>query len=442
MPYLTPENVPSERICRSLLIPDSSEWLAIVSGAITELLKTWNWEEAEDGITVEEAIEVINQLVQDYYNEPCAAAGGARVFRLNVGFGGFWQQSDDGGETWTEPTGDATVPTREERTEPTADERRCLASANAANVLQQVYEEMIDAYNTDTSLAFGEAIFVALLAGLIGAWLGIIAAGAIAFAWAVFGQAWTVLEFLTADVWTNEFNSRMVCLLYNRATDDSGIVSFDYESFTNDLSLLLANADVNEGRLVLQLLFMLQFIGADGLNVAGQTNAIEDYDCAICGEVCDESLGGFGLNDWTPQLPSADPCSTGDLAYDSGNDRVIRNGACAAGGANGGFVDVAMKKEFAFDISRIEANYDLVNPGSVGAATFLQVWESNGTTLAYQSSINSVQGGTNRGIVAFISPPLPCGEYYVRFLAGNSTTSVASGSYAAINYIKVCGVLC
>jgi len=45
MPYLTPDTAPSTDRCRALLIPDDKTWLALVTGALSELTHEYNWEE-------------------------------------------------------------------------------------------------------------------------------------------------------------------------------------------------------------------------------------------------------------------------------------------------------------------------------------------------------------------------------------------------------------
>jgi len=66
VPYLTPETIPEGRACRALSIPLSSEWLAIVSGALTELTKTYNWEQA-GSVTVDEAVAAMQAMLDAYY---------------------------------------------------------------------------------------------------------------------------------------------------------------------------------------------------------------------------------------------------------------------------------------------------------------------------------------------------------------------------------------
>jgi len=69
--WLTPDSIPTNRVCRVLSIPASSEWLALVSGALLELTKEWNWEEF-GSITAEQAAEEATSVFMDYYEErPC-----------------------------------------------------------------------------------------------------------------------------------------------------------------------------------------------------------------------------------------------------------------------------------------------------------------------------------------------------------------------------------
>jgi len=69
--WLTPDNIPTERVCRVLSIPASADWLAIVSGAILELTKRHNWEEY-GSLTIEQASDEAVNILTDYYTErPC-----------------------------------------------------------------------------------------------------------------------------------------------------------------------------------------------------------------------------------------------------------------------------------------------------------------------------------------------------------------------------------
>lgn len=44
MPYLTPDSIPAEMVCRTLFIPNDRDIIAEVTGALQELTFIWNWE--------------------------------------------------------------------------------------------------------------------------------------------------------------------------------------------------------------------------------------------------------------------------------------------------------------------------------------------------------------------------------------------------------------
>jgi len=45
MPYLTPDTAPSEMVCWTLVIPNAVDWLALVSGALLEICRPYNFEQ-------------------------------------------------------------------------------------------------------------------------------------------------------------------------------------------------------------------------------------------------------------------------------------------------------------------------------------------------------------------------------------------------------------
>jgi len=79
MPYITPSTTPSATVRRCLFIPDDPLWLAAVSGALTELIYTYNWQDI-DGITAEEAAERARQMIDEYYSGECGMVGEIKIF--------------------------------------------------------------------------------------------------------------------------------------------------------------------------------------------------------------------------------------------------------------------------------------------------------------------------------------------------------------------------
>ena len=151
MAWLTPDEIPEDDACRPLFIPNSSDWLAIVSGAILPLTRTWNWEQFGT-LTPEQCADRMLLLMEQYYSgecNDCELPGGGRVIRIN--FEGNFEELVHG--AWVEPQGDYAVPPVTAREEPTPEERRCLAAANAENVLSQLYEQVTDLFVADVSAA-------------------------------------------------------------------------------------------------------------------------------------------------------------------------------------------------------------------------------------------------------------------------------------------------
>lgn len=284
MPYLTPDEIPEGDDCRPLFIPSSTEWLAIVSGALTELTKTWNWEQF-GSVTVDEAVERMQAMIEQYYADACGDCllpDGEKIIRLGEN---FEFQELSGGE-WVEPTGDYELPPIPVREEPTAEERKCLAAANATEVFKQLYESLTDSYNLDLDPALA-------LTAWAGTWstAALVALGFLSFsAGVILYGLWTILyqamEFLTEDVWGEDFDSKMKCALLLAANDDAGVVTFDYQQFMDNLAFNtdLGDPSLGELRLYAQIHYMLSIVGSDGLNQAGATTSITEVDCGECAE--------------------------------------------------------------------------------------------------------------------------------------------------------------
>lgn len=282
VPYLTPDDVPEERDCRALLIPASSDWLAIFSGALTELSKEWNWE--QQGITVDEALAVVAEVINGYYagceTSGCTLPGGYPPFRLDEN--GNIQELVNG--EWVTPEGIYTLPPTPARTEPTEQERRCLAAANAAAVFAQLYEELSDGFQEGMTFQQWTEFLTATLIGLLGAVFGLVTAPLIAIGILIVGVIYEVIEFITADVWTTEFTEMFQCLLYECASDDADVIHFNFPCVLEKLSRVTDIFDPTfaQIRLFGQIAYIMQFLGAQSLDAMGATTAVETADCDAC----------------------------------------------------------------------------------------------------------------------------------------------------------------
>lgn len=285
MPYLTPGEIPEGDICRPLSIPANGEWLAIVSGALTELTKPYNWEQF-GAVTVEETIARMQIMIDAYYAgcAVCATPGGYRIIRISPT--GNLEQLNDNGE-WEPATDDYAIPAPDARTSGTETDQICLAAKNAVNVLEQLYENLAESWDENLSEAEAITSLIAVYVGATGFAIAPITWAIAAFFLSVFSLLYGALEYLGADLWTEDFSDQMVCFLVNCASNDAGVVTFDWECFNDQLNSLADGFELSEVqlRLYIQVGFMLYFIGGgDGLNLAGSTTEITSGDCAGCSE--------------------------------------------------------------------------------------------------------------------------------------------------------------
>lgn len=300
MPYLTPETLPPTDECRRLLIPDSPEWLALISGALTELSFRWNWQ--QKGISVDDTLQAVQGIIASYYNQPCTdpeacvTEEGTRVIRLTAT--GRWQELING--TWQEPTGDLEIEPTPARTEPSEIDRLCLASKNAVNCLAQLYEEVTDALDEFGAIEPVVAVMLAGIAALVAAFVSAAAAAFVALGSFAVEQFFQLLSTIGYDLWSPAYEEDLYCLFLNNASDDAGVVSFDYPNIVNEIHGWMDRVDLDFQRkqLTLQVLYLLNIIGGPGIDWAGTTTAISDDDCSDCGEWCYEfdftaANGGF-----------------------------------------------------------------------------------------------------------------------------------------------------
>jgi len=303
MPYLTPEDFGEGEDCRPLSIPATTDWLAIVSGALTELTKPYNWEQW-GSLTVDECVERMQEMIDLYYEgcNPCMIGGEFRVIRINFETGELEELNGDG--EWVPATGDYDIPPPEAREGGTPDDQICLAAKNAVNVLDQLYESLSESWGSTLSEAEALTDFTLILVGVVGFAFAPITAAIAAFFGAVFTLLYNALEYLGADLWDEDFTDQITCFLVECATNDAGVVTFDWDCFTGKLNSLADDFLLSETqlRLYLQITYILYFIGGvDGLNLAGATTEIEDDDCPCgceiniyesCGYGTVENIGG------------------------------------------------------------------------------------------------------------------------------------------------------
>jgi len=87
--YHTPNNAPTEYICRRLFIPNDLDWLKLVNGALGTLGVTDFFTETDGGVSIDDTVaEFLEMIVNSH--DGCPSEGEA----LQVAY--FYYQEDDG----------------------------------------------------------------------------------------------------------------------------------------------------------------------------------------------------------------------------------------------------------------------------------------------------------------------------------------------------------
>jgi len=319
MPWLTPDSIPEGDDCRPLSIPADSSWLALVSGALTELTLPYNWQKFGT-LTVAETVAKMQEIVDNYYNSPCALCltpGDYRVTRISPE--GHLQELSSSGD-WQDATGDYLIPPPDARTEGTPPDQNCLAAKNAANALSQLYESLSESFSSELSTDEAITAFIAAAVAAIGFEFAPITWSIAATGFIIFEALFKALEYVTADLWTEEFTNDFVCLLLGCVNNDAGVVTFDWDCFNAAMLRQANSGGLSEVqlRLYIQIGYMIYFIGGvDGLNLAARTTAITDDTCEC--EWCRTYLVGDGLGDWV--VPYDILGHAGGM-YNSGTDKI------------------------------------------------------------------------------------------------------------------------
>lgn len=343
--YPTPAALPDTTACRVFRIPaddTNGSWQATFMGLISVLSDPANWIQQDGGLDADTCAERWQAMIDNAYDTAeagCAVTlpDGSRVIRLNPTTGHVEELGED--STWDAPTGDYALPPIPARSGGTPDDQNCLAAANAANVFSMVYESITDSIAHGLTAAEAYLAAATALVVVTAPEFAPIAVGLAVFFLVAFTAAYEVIQFLTPDLWDDAFTKQFVCLLVGCASNDAGVVTFDYNCFINALAAgtNLFDLSADQLRLFGQIAFILNALGgADALDQAGATTAISAYDCSDCAEtwlIC--RLGGNGFDNMATANWAifSDYCTA---TYNSGLDEV--DGCAQNSGANYQFV--------------------------------------------------------------------------------------------------------
>lgn len=313
--FLTPDSTTGGELCRPLIIPLAL--LPSFGGALAQLTESQSWEQF-GSVTPDEAAEACTVILTNWYGGECGEGGEPCVcefppdIELGIDFNiRIIRRTSTGGievlvdGVWEEPTGELEPPEVPAREEADAIDRQCLAAANAANVLAELYEEITDQWSIEHTKA---AVFGAILDAVItlmGAFGQMTAASYVSFGKTAFDAFVESVDTLASDVWDSNFTDELSCFLYNESTDTAGVVTFDWAELRAQITdkFLEAGGALDTDRALLwgQVGYLFDVLGSDGINMGGTTTAVAEYDCDDCGNWCYEfdfaqDNGGFSID--------------------------------------------------------------------------------------------------------------------------------------------------
>lgn len=373
MAYLTPPTLPATTYCRRLLIPDSPEWIGLVSGVLLPLIYEYSWKQEPGGIPVEEARARWEVMLNEFWEqEDCMSclcevrynpATGRLSFRPTGSID--WYEVPDG--PWVEPAPVVTYPAPQPRTEGTEDNRRCIASRNAALVVQKFYND-----TAAIAQAAGFNIVLGLAQTIISTWVTTLGAGV-----GINTALEIAFDILEEDIveglqFGDEQVASLQCILYcASAIDEAGVVTFDYGTVISEMT-----ADWFTGFSLAKIL-TTAFLGEEGLNVAGSIHNEDAADCSECGSCvpwCYYVNFGAEMGEW-------------DVL---GGTRVNGQGVIGGNYGSTSLSDATVRIDFPAPTFVSEVSIGYAKPNGSGANNVSNMSVSNGGTPVASNTSNPV----------------------------------------------------
>ena len=306
--WILPQTIDPDRVCVQLNIPNDPDHIAAFWGALWELTYWNKWQRDPDHKGTEVA-----QVWKDVWLK--AVADNSDFGRCGVGNFDVRQNTEEpctlekttDGDTWepfadltlclkesivSTPSGglsvlsggeyltptpapsDADPRTRARATRAgTVDEIKCLAAANASNVMWQLVEQSITEIKKYSALSL-LLVLSFVLSLVFGAPWGALAVPAIPAA-----SAFVVLASLSTGAFTAKEFREFACILYNNCTVTDGVAAFNFSAVKTAVVAKQPSWGFNVWNAVYSLLDVIQ---ESGLNLAADTTAITDPCCDFC----------------------------------------------------------------------------------------------------------------------------------------------------------------
>lgn len=155
----------------------------------------------------------------------------------------------------------------------TDDEIKCLAAANASNVMWQLVEQSITEIKKYSALSLLLLLSFVLSLVFGAPW------GALVIPAAPAAAAFVVLASLSSGAFTAKEFREFACVLKTNCTVTAGVATFDFNAVKTAVVAKQPSWGFNVWNAVYAL---LDVIGSSGLNLAGETTAITGSCCDFC----------------------------------------------------------------------------------------------------------------------------------------------------------------
>lgn len=371
--WLTPDTPPPDTFRgRCFSVPDDVQLVGAVTGALVPLTQPENWE-AVGSMTPEQAADIMSTAFEEFVSGDCGGGEGCPPdFGFDTGYPPI-RRTESGvtevwnGTTWDIPTGEYAIPEPSARPESTTDEQNCGAASNAVNVLHNLFDSFQDVWATEVDPRIEIAAWAADVGVSIGAVFGPISETFLvlnSYFWAVMGA---ISGVVGSTGWSDEWTEKLVCILQaNIESNDSGVVSFSFQNIQWDLTGFIV--PIVDGYIDIRWFtwYLLNIIGAEGLNRAGGTTDVEG-DCVTCDTWYRVFDFRYGSKGWTAS-------DVGDRAVHELSSDGGRWKSTYAGGGTGLILRVGGLPTSGWSITRMKVETYFVNSGG---SPVLQVGNAN-----------------------------------------------------------------
>jgi len=280
MPYLTPDTAPDDTICRVMHIPNDVYWIAIVDGAVSELVRSFNFEKSGTATPLEVSSRFMDMYI-DFTESTCDMSGCCYdVVQHRINSDGSMEINVNG-DGWIPDPNDPRI------TAPiyppiTMDEThtKCDAATNAAthidDIIASVSEQLGGAGSIlEVAAAIVVAIFALFIAPETLPALAPVILPLIAGLLFVGQAAWDA--YFTSDV-----HQLILCDLYCTIQDDGTFTQGGYDSFIGRLTSDLPSSPAKD-----MFISLVSRIGLVGLNDYAAIGTSSGADCSDCLCGCD-----------------------------------------------------------------------------------------------------------------------------------------------------------